>query len=444
MPDKNTTFDLSAADPTSLCGMVDDERWELVIRIASAPSFKKSPRLRQFLLFVAERSLTGHSEDISEQNIGWRVFERKPDYNPADDSIVRTTARQLRAKVKEYFDQEGSQENWLLEIPKGHYTPIFTRKALAEVPTTVTDLPNLPSTDQVDPRNQSFARIAAILALTAVCSAAVGYQIARKVPHAPVESEPTIVSNILDQSSEATPVIVGDYGTILMSTILGHPVTVEDYANRTGAPAFSEDERGQLLHGLWTHFSDGQMVPLGDVGVAGSIATLSAEERKKITIQHARQITVRDLRSGNIILLNTPPANPWVNLFEDSLNFRYHRRVDPGQPGRPEFLNTNPQPGEAASYVAAPTTPEYGISYGLVARVSNLTNSGKVLLIMGLRFTGGEAAGDYATDPSAAKEVARLLKVKNIKDAPDFEVLVQTHSLASAPRDVKIVAFRRH
>lgn len=442
MSDKNTTLDLSATDPRLLSGLVDDERWVLIIRIASAPSFKKSPRLRQFLLFVAERSLTGHSEEISEQNIGWRVFERKPDYNPSDDSIVRTTARQLRARVKEYFDKEGRNEDWILEIPKGHYTPIFIRRdTVAEAETTAAPPSSITS---VVHRPPSITRVSTLVALIAVCSSAIAYQLGRRFPHPSLASSQTILSSILEHSQESTPVIVGDYGAILMSTIIGRPVSVEEYANRTGSPAFAEDERGQLLHGLWTHFGEGRMVPLGDVGVAGSIAKLSAEERKKITIEHARQITVRDLRSGNLILLNTPPANPWVNLFQDSLNFRYHRRVDPGQPGRPEFLNTNPLPGEALSYVAAPTTPEYGISYGLVARVSNLTNTGKVLLIMGLRFTGGEAAGDYATDPAAAAELARFLNVRNIKDAPDFEVLLQTHSLASAPRDVKVVAFRRH
>ena len=82
--------------PSSYAG---DVRWELAQRVAASTLFKKSPRLRQFLLFVAERSVAGHAADISEYEIGWKVFERGPNYNPVDDSIVRSAARQLRASA---------------------------------------------------------------------------------------------------------------------------------------------------------------------------------------------------------------------------------------------------------------------------------------------------------------------------------------------------------
>src|SRR5687767_209823 len=98
-----------------------DKRWDLANRVASSTAFRKSPRLRQFLLFVAERSLTGHAADITEYEIGWKVFERGPNYNPIEDSIVRSAARQLRSKVKEYFETEGIDEICILDIPKGGY-----------------------------------------------------------------------------------------------------------------------------------------------------------------------------------------------------------------------------------------------------------------------------------------------------------------------------------
>lgn len=105
-----------------------DPRWELAQRVASSNLFKKSPRLRQFLLFVAEKAVTGHEGEISEYEIGWKVFERGSNYNPVDDSIVRSAARQLRAKVKEYFETEGIGESLIVEIPKGGYVPIFIQR----------------------------------------------------------------------------------------------------------------------------------------------------------------------------------------------------------------------------------------------------------------------------------------------------------------------------
>jgi hypothetical protein len=442
-PEKPTGSDVLTADQGSLLTLAGDERWELVNRIASSPSFKKSPRLRQFLIFVAERSLTGHPEDVTEQNIGWRVFERKPDYNPSDDSIVRTAARQLRAKVKEYFDADGSSEDWILEIPKGHYSPIFTKKEdhTAPPPPIISTLAEPPRTASVAMRWQL---ITGALVLMAIVSSLFAYQLGRRSQAATVPVAPTIVSTVLSQSQEPTRVVVSDYGAILMSIGINRPVSVEEYANRSYSPTFSSEPSDPLLQKFWPHFRNGQMVPFSDVSVTGVIDRLSGELKKKIVIQHSRQVTARDLRSGNFILLNTPLASPWMNLFVDRLNFQYHIGTHGSQLAESEFVNTHPLPGEKARYEAAATTPNFGVTYGLVARLTNPTKIGKVLLIMGLRYTGGEAAGEFATDPEAAGELARLLKVKDINEAPDFEVLLETYSLESAPREVKIVAFRRH
>ena len=162
-------------------------------------------------------------------------------------------------------------------------------------------------------------------------------------------------------------------------------------------------------------------------------------------MQHTREINARDLRSGNSILLASPVANPWINLFEDKLNFRFHVRFDRGIPGgSSEYVNVKPASGEQPNYPGTPTAaPKFGLAYGLVARVPNLSGTGKVLLICGQKFTGFQAAGEFATDPNAARELARLLNVPGVKDLPDFEVLLETYSIDFTPRYVKPVAFRR-
>jgi hypothetical protein len=73
-----------------------DIRWQLAQRIATSKSFTKSGFLSKFLLYVCERELTGRADEISEQQIGVHVFGRRPDYNPGEDNIVRSYARQCR------------------------------------------------------------------------------------------------------------------------------------------------------------------------------------------------------------------------------------------------------------------------------------------------------------------------------------------------------------
>jgi hypothetical protein len=398
-----------------------DERWELVKRIAATPSFRKSPRLKQFLFFITERSLSGHPEETTEYNIGWKVFERKADL---DDSIVRTTARHLRTKIKEYFESEGSDEAWILEIPKGAYVPIFRKKE--------DETPKVPS------GIGRWQLVAAGLSCIAV-SLFAGYFLGRTAQG--TSHGRTIVSTVLQRSQQPTRVVVGDYGAILMSTVTRRPYSVEEYANQTYAREVPREGSDVTLQRLWNQFGLGQLVPLSDVTVVASLLRSSRGEENTVAIQHARQLTARDLRSGNFILLHTPLGNPWLTLFSDKLNFKYRVTYNPLQ--QVEFINTHPLPGEKLTYQAAPTTPGFGVAYGLVARVPNLTGTGKVLLVSGLRFAGGEAAGDYATDPKAATELAKLFKVKDISEVPDFEVLLETYSIAAAPRSVKVIAFRR-
>src|ERR1017187_864673 len=102
-----------------------DTRWQLIERIVASPPFQKSARLRDLLCFLAERSLRGQAQDLTEHRIGSAVFGKEQDYSVVEDSSVRVHVRQLRLKLHEYFDGEGRSELVIVEIPKGAYTTLF-------------------------------------------------------------------------------------------------------------------------------------------------------------------------------------------------------------------------------------------------------------------------------------------------------------------------------
>lgn len=431
-------------DPAQSSELHGDERWELVARIAASHSFRKSPRLRQFLLFVTEMTLTGHAEEISEFEIGWKVFERGQDYSPSEDSIVRTAARQLRAKVKEYFESEGAAELWQIEIPKGGYVPIFTKRDVEQPPPPLVEhiVAPLPPASPVEMpsrlRRPPIEIVFAIVVLWAVIATVWLWRALAR--HS--EPEPSIVSTVLADGDQPTHVVVGDFGLAMMSLATKHVFSVEQYANHSYFSA-APPEQSPVMANIWNLLGTGQIVSYPDVAVAGAIMRQGGAAGKKMLLQNAHQISPRDFRSGNYILLSAPIASPWMSLFQDKLNFRYRLYYVPDAPAPvSEFENSHPLPGEKADYRAAPTSPNFGLTYGLIARVPNLTGTGKVLLIFGLKYTGLEVAGEFATDPKRAAELARLLHVADIRQAPDFEVLVETDSLDAAPRYVRAVAAR--
>jgi hypothetical protein len=62
---------------------------------------------------------------LKEYLIGTEVYDRQPSYNPSEDSIVRSEARRLRSKLKEYYDSMGKDDSVFIYYRPGSYVPVF-------------------------------------------------------------------------------------------------------------------------------------------------------------------------------------------------------------------------------------------------------------------------------------------------------------------------------
>jgi TolB-like protein len=94
-------------------------------RILGSSMFVQSGRLCKFLRYTVETTLAGGAESLKEYSIGTEVYERKPPYHPSTDSIVRSEARRLRSKLKEYYESVGMGDRLLINYRLGSYVPIF-------------------------------------------------------------------------------------------------------------------------------------------------------------------------------------------------------------------------------------------------------------------------------------------------------------------------------
>jgi tetratricopeptide (TPR) repeat protein len=137
--------------------------------VVSSPQFAGSPRLVSFLTFVVETALAGQGDQIKESLIAIEVYGRRPDYNPQIDSTVRVEASRLRARLREYYHQNGHREPVEIELPKGKYVPVFCEHHRPE-----------PQSFETTPA-RSFRSKSAIAVLVAV-AAAVGAILYRPSP----------------------------------------------------------------------------------------------------------------------------------------------------------------------------------------------------------------------------------------------------------------------
>ena len=96
-------------------------------RVLASSGLARNERLTRFLRFVVERHLEGKDIELKESLIAIEVFGRKPDYDPKQDSIVRSEAARLRGRLAEFYAGQGRSDAMVIELPKGGYVPVFRK-----------------------------------------------------------------------------------------------------------------------------------------------------------------------------------------------------------------------------------------------------------------------------------------------------------------------------
>jgi len=104
-------------------------------RILASPGFARNERLSRFLRFLVEHHVEGRGAELKESLLGIEVFGRRPDYDPKQDPIVRTEASRLRARLSEYYLDEGKADPVIIEVPRGGYVPVVREVATMVGPT---------------------------------------------------------------------------------------------------------------------------------------------------------------------------------------------------------------------------------------------------------------------------------------------------------------------
>ena len=438
--------------------LADDPRWRLIEHVVASQTFAKTTRLSQFLSYVCERTLTGRADEINEQNIGEHVFDRSPGYDPGQDNIVRVQASRLRQRLEAYFNEEGTGEELRVIIPKGCYVPRFEAAPVQQVPVyaerpgSIEPVSNTVSTETESVPNSVVAAAARprwwlyVLILCILCptlwvltylryegpGASVsffGLQLVA-VPEAPDRQ----LWKELFQKGQTTLIVPGDSGLVLYEGQSSKSVNLSQYLS-------GEVQTVPVINPIDSATSKAayRYTSIVDLQVASQLVMLPEAMKAHAQIRYSRDLKLDDLKGNNIILIGAKEANPWVELFEQHMNFTFNDDRDTYN-----FVATNksPQPGELTEYIMAPGDRAHR-AYALVALLPNLNRTGNVLIVEGSTMAGTEAASDFAFE---GKRLATLLQpyTRRKGEPPYFEVLLQTTSIGGGAPESKVLAYRIH
>ncbi len=430
--------------------------WALLERVVSSPQLRRAARLREFLLFVGQRSLKDGLDQIHEQEIGSKVFGRPADYDTSLDNIVRVNASELRKRIEDYFESDGASEPLVMEVPRGSYKPVFRQRVIdpaiqypilpivdPEPPAVPSAAPGLPGSPAlpVAKIERWLLPLAGILIVVLAAGCFVLWTQNRTLRQSTNDniwqSTPAVGSlwsGILGARPN-TDIILADTSFALIEDITRRKIPLSDYLsrnyiNKIQSKDLSPDRRLDL--DMIMRRNNGS---LGDFRAAQRILALD-RPGKNFHVYSARDYSPALIRQDNIILIGARKSNPWVDLFAGGMNFSAEYDIERSV----DYIgNRAPAAGEQAAY-APPPAPSTG-GYCVVAYLPNSQQTGKVLIIAGTDSAATEGGGDFVTSED---QLSRLEKMLHVAALPYFELVLKTSNLNGTPIDEQIVAYRTY
>jgi hypothetical protein len=418
----------------------EDPRWKVARRVAASRGFAKSKFLISFILYICEKHLLDQTSEITEQQIGEHVFRRPRGYNPGDDNIVRNYARLLRQRLDEYFTGEGIEEMIRIVVPRGGYVPLFVEeeKIVGErnpqpefagsadvVPSKVPE--RLADPEQNGPIHPDRPR-PGLKVLCAILFVALSLMVIRDIRiGSPQQRASDRFWSVFFSPTRDTLLVPADCGLVIYQNLTKSRVPLAEYA--TGEYQKHTSAASGFDPVIVNELGGSRITSVVDLDLVSSISQLPAVVKNRFKVRYAREVTLDDLKQSNVILLGSLDSNPWVELFQKDLNFRFEPQPNGGDV---IIHNLHPMAGEKTYYKTDQTDPARS-TFGVIAATPNLDGTGHVLLIEGINMAGTEAAADYLFSDASAPLLSRIFDSKG--NMLPFEVLLETSNIgANSPR----------
>jgi hypothetical protein len=392
----------------------------------------------EFFHYVVDCCLRDAPEEATEQQIGIHVFHRIPGYNSSEDSIVRSQARLLRLKLAAYFANEGSSEDLIVEIPKGHYLPVF-RSANHISPSTSTP-EVLPGTESALLYPNPFTPNDAIAQITTV-----------PPPPSPRPAVWTSMAAIL------ISIFLGSLGGFLLGRYLPSTPSGSDI-DPFWRPFFGGEPplviyRNPLFKG--TPYTGLKLVPRADVadspeypGIADETYTGTGEataiyeltrifdtHHADFTLKRSRLVTWDEAKRRNLVFVGAASQNEALEELPAAPDFA----IDLDGNNKGYIANRKPHSGEPQRFTPASANDEYAI----LASIPGIQANRRIAVFTGLTTNGTQAAVEFACNPENVRQLTDRTGQSSGVIKP-FEAVLHIKLSGGVPVEADLVAIHPH
>ncbi|HEY1498456.1 MAG TPA: hypothetical protein VGF88_02655 [Acidobacteriaceae bacterium] len=411
--------------------------------------FRSSAQCQKLLAYLVRHSLDDRDDLLRERVIGVEVFGREPDYDAANDPIVRARVAEVRKRLAQYYLSATSAPPQVrIEIPPGHYRAHFEFPAAALLPLASPKntspaaaaksdpLPSAPVPTLVpkappeakEPRRSTRW----IPVLSAIAALAIGLAAGIFLPRALRPATPAAFRLFWAPAINSQMPVILYTGTNVVYR--PSPQFMDRYRRshhleNTG-PEFTIDLKsaGPLTADDFQP-STKAYVTVGDVSACAAITSMLARQNKSYELRYAGDFSSGDLHSAPTVLIGAF-NNQWTIDVTNPLRFAFSNgdTITDKLTHRSWTVRVKPD---------GSTTDDYAI----VSRLLSTDSRQLIMTASGIGQYGTQAASEFLSNPVKIADYARSLpsgwEKKNLQivmhivvvdDVPGSVDMVAAHS----------------
>ncbi|PWT98104.1 MAG: hypothetical protein C5B51_29965 [Terriglobia bacterium] len=355
-------------------------------RILQNKNLRLSEVQRRLLTYLAERSLSGATDDLKEYTIGVDAFGKPPSYDPRQESMVRMHVARLRQKLAEYYRTDGSDDPILVELPKGGFKVVFEPRPVPA------ELPEKPA-PAVTPGKPRFRLRTAAAALLVAGIAGGLYFIAG--------SSRTGAS--ADPLSGWSPDLQQLWAPILSA---GRPLVV-----CIATPSF------------------------GTASGAFRLGQFLGARKPDLLVTPSTQLSMPEIAMDNVVFLGPATGNRQIQAVPIDQQIV----LEPGG-----IRNLNPRPGEPSflSDQVHQGSQELEESHALITHTPGLYGKGEILYLSGNQVSSVMAAVQAFTDPILARTLVSKMRTTAGTMPRYYQTVLRVKSMDDMPIEISYMFHR--
>ena len=404
-----------------------DVRTAEVERVIESSALQGSESLCRLMRYLANRAIRAPGSAIREHEIAAQVFGRSAAFDPRIDSTVRVNVSRLRAKLIDFFNGPGADDQIAIELPKGSYTLVFHSRPVELEPKIMVR----PAVETPAIRVEPPPRTNRLLAIALVCMTCIAAILATSLA---LDRNGSGKSRVVADAGEA-PSLRRFWGMLLNGP--NDPWVVFSNATFVGRPAtgmrylIPSRDTGRDVVDLYTG--------IGEVLGIHALDRTFALVNRAIRVKRGGLLSLDDVQNNDVVFVGSSLENLPLRDVPGMQDFQF-KLIDKGpQSGEGALINLAPQAGEPKVFLPSP--PPLTEDFAVVALVPALNPSRWALILAGTSTIGTQAAVEYVCREDTVRELLNRAGNPKPGSRPLFEAVLDVHIKGGVPLRSEIVSF---